>query len=453
MIRLSAMLFFVCTLNASNPKENERLPEIGKTFPLLWKADIGRVSFRSNVIFNGNDVIIGSNGSYYMDYNLYDKKSGVYILNGQNGKIKKSFSGDCLGDMDVNGLLLYNQKLYFGNDNEEFFCTTPEGKTIWKKPTSGDIEHEPVLIEGKNKKYIVYASESGEVRAVEPETGKTVWVYYTPDFNGWKPEDNRTIFKVKSFFSNTASFFTKPELRDLNNDGVLDLLYLTYDNKLYAINGNNGQLFWCFSNNEYLGFQNLVTGNGEASTPILFYSTYKGPNNYCSYQITLNAKGKCIKKDSTFQTDRGLSLNNFCTKNNKLILASNESLLIYEKNILTDSISRNFEGVNKYAFSRTNNTMSRNYGDALLSNTTFPYKGSKNCILVLNQHDYANFDYGFIEIISLDTKQVIDRFELPASSEMAPILKDVNQDGYLDLLVNCTDGFLYCYNLKIKNTF
>jgi len=449
MIRLSAMLFLVCTLNAANPKENERLPEIGKTFPLLWKTDIGRVSFRSNVIFNGNNVIIGSNGSYYMDYNLYDKKSGVYILNGQNGKIKKSFSGDCLGDMDVNGLLLYNQKLYFGNDNEEFFCTTPDGKTIWKKPTSGDIEHEPVLIEGKDKKYIVYASESGEVRAVEPETGNTVWTYYTPDFNGWKPEDNRTIFKVKSYFRNTASFFTKPELRDLNNDGVLDLLYITYDNKLYAINGNNGQLFWCFSNNETLGFQNIVTGSGAASTPILFYSTYKGPNKYCSYQITLNAKGKCIKKDSTFQKESGLSLNNFYTKNNKLILASNESLLIYEKNILTDSISRKFEGVNKYAFS--NNTISRNFGDALLSNTTFSYKGSKNCIMVLNQHDYANFDYGFIEIISIDTKQVIERFELPASSEMTPIIKDVNQDGYLDLLVNCTDGFLYCYNLKIKN--
>jgi hypothetical protein len=67
------MLFFVCTLNASNPKENERLPEIGKTFPLLWKADIGRVSFRSNVIFNGNDLIIGSNGNYFMDYFYYDK--------------------------------------------------------------------------------------------------------------------------------------------------------------------------------------------------------------------------------------------------------------------------------------------------------------------------------------------------------------------------------------------
>ena len=448
MIRLSAMLLFVCTLDASNPKENERLPEIGKTFPLLWKADIGRVSFRSNVIFNGKDVIIGSNGSYYMDYNLYDKRSGVYILNSQNGKIKKSFSGDCLGDMDVNGLLLYDQKLYFGNDNEEFFCTTTDGKTIWKKPTSGDIEHEPVLIEGKNKNYIVYASESGEVRAVEPETGNTVWTYYTPDFNGWKPEDNRTIFKIKSFFSNTLSFFTKPTLRDLNNDGVLDLLYITYDSKLYAINGANGQLLWCFTNNENLGFQNIVTGTAADPTPIIFHYAYKGPNKYTAYQTTLNAKGKCIHKDSTTVTESGLSLNNYCTKNNELILADHESLLVYEKNTLKATIDRKFDGVNKYSFS--NNTISRNFGEAILSNTTFPYKGGKNCIMVLNQHDYANFDYGFIEIISLDSKKVIERFELPASSEMAPMVKDVNQDGYLDLLVNCSDGFLYCYSLNIK---
>jgi len=447
------MLFFVCTLNAANPKENERLLKIGKTFPLLWKEEIGNVSFRSNVIFNGNDLIIGSNGSYYMDYGYYDRKSGVYVLNRQNGKIKKCFSGNCLGDMDVNGLLLYNQKLYFGNDNEEFFCTTPDGKTIWKKPTSGDIEHEPVLIQGKDKKYIVYASESGEVRAVEPETGNTVWTYYTPNFNGWKPEDNRTIFKVKSYFSNTASFFTKPTLRDLNNDGVLDLLYVTFDNKLYAINGNNGQLLWCYSNKENLEFQNMVTGAGVASTPVLFYSSYKGPKKYCLYQLTLNAKGNCIKKDSIFQTEPGLSLNNFCTKNNEMVLANHNSLLIYEHNKLKETISRNFEGVNKYTFSNSNESISRNYRDALLSNTTFSYKGSKNCILLLNQHDYANFEYGFIEIISLDTKQVIERFELPSSSEMAPIVKDVNQDGYLDLLVNCSNGTLYCYNLKIKDNF
>jgi hypothetical protein len=127
---------------------------------------------------------------------------------------------------------------------------------------------------------------------------------------------------------------------------------------------------------------------------------------------------------------------------------------VYEENKLKATIDRKFQGVNKFSSSFSNSQpISRNFGDELFSNTTFPYKGNKNCVLLLNQHDYANFEYGFIEIISLDTKQVIDRFELPASSEMVPIVKDVNQDGYLDLLINCSNGDLYCYNLKIKNNF
>jgi len=93
--------------------------------------------------------------------------------------------------------------------------------------------------------------------------------------------------------------------------------------------------------------KNMVTGAGVASTPVLFYSSYKGPKKYCLYQLTLNAKGNCIKKDSIFQTEPGLSLNNFCTKNNEMVLANHNSLLIYEHNKLKETISRNFEGVNK----------------------------------------------------------------------------------------------------------
>ena len=81
-----------------------------------------------------------------MDYNLYDKGSGIYVLNRTNGKIETRFGAECIGDMDVTGILEYNQKLYYGNDNDEFFCSTLEGKTIWRNPTSGDIEHEPVQL-------------------------------------------------------------------------------------------------------------------------------------------------------------------------------------------------------------------------------------------------------------------------------------------------------------------
>ena len=121
---------------------------------------------------------MGSNGMNYMDYNLFDKKSGIYVMDAATGTIRSHFGNEVLGDMDVNGVLFYKNRIYYGNDNEEFICSSPEGKIIWRNPASGDIEHEPILLDMQGNKYVVYASEAGEVRAVDPETGKTKWVHY-----------------------------------------------------------------------------------------------------------------------------------------------------------------------------------------------------------------------------------------------------------------------------------
>jgi hypothetical protein len=66
------------------------------------------------------------------------------------------------------------------------------------------------------------------------------------------------------------------------------------------------------------------------------------------------------------------------------------------------------------------------------------------------QVDQLNYQKGFIEIISLETKQIVERLQLPNTSEMQPHIDDINKDGKLDLLINCKDGNLYCYNLGVK---
>jgi hypothetical protein len=92
----------------------------------------------------------------------------------------------------------------------------------------------------------------------------------------------------------------------------------------------------------------------------------------------------------------------------------------------------------------------RNGYESLISNRAFSYKGDSNCIVILNQHDYANYENGFVEIYSLTSHKVMARLGLPKPSEFPPMIADINKDGYLDLLINCFDGFLYCYNLKVK---
>jgi len=92
----------------------------------------------------------------------------------------------------------------------------------------------------------------------------------------------------------------------------------------------------------------------------------------------------------------------------------------------------------------------RNHDDMLFTNRSFIYKNHGLCIINLIQMDGLSYEKGFIEIVSLETKQIVERLQLPSTSEMQPFIGDINQDGKLDLLINCKDGKLYCYNLGVK---
>jgi outer membrane protein assembly factor BamB len=439
-------------MTVSSPT-GENVPEfenIQSKFPLHWKANIGNMSYRSNITLTQNDIIIGSNGKRFMDYHINDNTSGVYRINRKNGKEVSHFANENLGDMDVNGILLYNGKLYFGNDNEEFLCTTSDGKIIWRNAASGDIEHEPVLVKIKGKNFIVYASELGEVRAVDPDNGNLFWSYYTPDFNGWKPGDNRTIFKVKAYFSNSISFFTKPQKVDLNGDGVDDLLYLGFNRVIYAINGANGKLLWSKDKN----FQDcsLEVLNDFKSPPkiITFCFRYDSELNKSiqSFEI-LDCAGNTVLSRELNSGYNSLGLKGLKLDNNKVLYTFSDSLVVIGKNGIINSFNHAmlYDGKDWYGNPEVSN---RNSYDELLCDKTFNYKGSKNCVLILQQRDNAHYEHGFIEIFSLDNGEVLERLAIPDLSEMPPVIEDINKDGYLDLLINCRDGYLYCYNLKIK---
>ncbi|MEN9883923.1 MAG: hypothetical protein RLZZ420_1140, partial [Bacteroidota bacterium] len=45
-------------------------------------------------------------------------------------------------------------------------------------------------------------------------------------------------------------------------------------------------------------------------------------------------------------------------------------------------------------------------------------------------------------------KTTLAKYALPDIGEMPPVIRDVDVDGKLDLLINCFDGQLYCYSLE-----
>ena len=97
---------------ASLIKPEEKIPSTITPAKINWKSPIGNVSYRTNIAKKGDLIFIGSNGINYMDFNVLDKGNGVYALNSKNGKIIRNFQSNVIGDMDVNGVLIHNNKLF-----------------------------------------------------------------------------------------------------------------------------------------------------------------------------------------------------------------------------------------------------------------------------------------------------------------------------------------------------
>lgn len=439
----------------SNSKKHYQADQV---FDKMWDVDIGNMSYRSNFEMVDNHLYVGSNGNYFNDWHTWDEKSGVYKINPNNGQVKAKFADGEMGDMDVNGLLYYNRNLYFGNDNDEFLCTDLDGNILWRIPVSGDVEHEPTLIKRKNGNIIVFATEVGEVRAVSPKNGNTVWNYFHPKFNGWKEGDNRFIFKLKTHFKSGWIFFNSPKIADFNRDGVMDLVYNGYDKTI--LNGINGKVIKNFSayreNNSVsnvsdLYYDPISLGKGK-NTKILSPEYLMGSDDDEKRVIIYEENGSILNKLSVKKPERFKDFSYWYLtpkklNNNEVAFISDEIIHIYNSKNNKFSKIENFNSITKEKseYGDYYNYRSNFYGIVeILSNKINTEKGL--CRLI-KWESYKDWKHAIIKVFSVNDNKELLTISLPSTAEGPMLVRDINGDGKEELLVEC-NGRLICYDIS-----
>jgi outer membrane protein assembly factor BamB len=424
-------LAFICWFSGQVYSQN-----ISDLFPLKWRTYIGQTTYRTNLLFANNMLIIGSNGKK-LDSKETDNKDGVYFINPQNGKIMKQIRPSAQGDEDVNGVAIQQNRIYFGNDNGIFYAYNLNGKKIWeyalKKSSDstlgkrGNIEGCPVLtqLNADNEPDVVFTVRGIGLVALDGLSGKEIW--------------------KKEITKHPGAFMNSPVVYDLNQDGIAEVICAGWagddyssDSFAYALNGKNGEILWQYPLNSGVKASPLIIKQAE-QVQIVIAQTY-------SNVYYLDANGKLIQSINLNEPEGGISglyaspiLN---TKGDLLIGTSwwgDEDLVWIcpntPKNWQKDTNNElSFDNQQRIHINTGRVTASALVGDILGNgNSQSIFCTEKGNLLILNEQNLTLYN-----------------LTLPAGVEATPLIQDVDSDGDLEFLVATRDGYLYCYKTKAK---
>lgn len=198
-----------------------------------WTAKVGVTTFRTTLLHQRRQVIIGTHGS--SRDGLGEQDDGVYILDGKTGARATFIATPATvggqgrrEDLDVGGVAASGDSVVFTTDNGQVVSADRSGHIRWqRKLLEGKVRPAPALAQlgGDATLDVVVGDEAGVLWALDGASGEPLWRFETG-------QDDR------------VGIVGAVAIGAVDADGVLDVIAGARDGVLRALSGATGQVLW-----------------------------------------------------------------------------------------------------------------------------------------------------------------------------------------------------------------
>lgn len=199
-----------------------------KALSQKWRTRIGLTTFRTTMVFDQGKIIVGTHGASLNGKNEGD--DGIYVLDAATGKQSLKIASPRAGDMDVGGVALNGDTIYFTGDAALVATASlSTGKIGWQATLFGKVRAAPALadLDGDAALDVVVGDEQGVLYALSGADGKVLWTTQTGE-NDY----------------NARGFIAAAAIADIDGDDRDDVVAGARDGILRGIRGRDGKEFW-----------------------------------------------------------------------------------------------------------------------------------------------------------------------------------------------------------------
>ena len=214
------------------PSQQKRTPpmqpfQLRTSLKPRWTAKVGKTTFRTTMAQVGDAIVIGTHGATLEGKD--ERSDGVHVLDAKTGRPRRLIAAPGKGDLDVGGIAIDGDRVYFTTDSGLVVAATLAGKVLWQSALRGKVRPAPALadLRGNGKVDVVVGDEEGLLNALDGATGKPIWTAPT----------GRNEYDAQGFIGAAA-------ITDVDGDGRDDVIAGARDGIMAAYRGQDGKPIW-----------------------------------------------------------------------------------------------------------------------------------------------------------------------------------------------------------------